>query len=147
MNNIPTSDTSEDVKLQFESFLATIQHHSQRHKHKIPNRVVICPLLYAPKFCDARLSPHENHLSKILEINQWIKKFNENTTQVHIELDAQGVASIPKSAKRPVEHVYDAWNEPTWQRMLHLNSEAKSKAAQVILRVFSELDVKLTSED
>ena len=104
------------------------------------SRVVICPLLFAPKFCDAKLSQNENHLSKILCINKWIKDFNENTTGLHLELDKCGVKNVPKSSDETVEHLYDDWNEPQWNRMLHLSSESKSKVAQQLIQVFTNLD-------
>lgn len=140
MNNVPTTDTPDDVILQFESFLMSIRNHSERYQHTNPNRVVICPLLFAPKFCDAKLSQNENHLSKILCINKWIKDFNENTTGLHLELDKCGVKNVPKSSDETVEHLYDDWNEPQWNRMLHLSSESKSKVAQQLIQVFTNLD-------
>lgn len=38
MNNVPTTDTAPQVILQFKSFLQSIQEHSERHRHKEPNR-------------------------------------------------------------------------------------------------------------
>jgi len=140
MNNVPTSDTTDDVILQFESFLSSIRDHSEKHQHTTPNRVVICPLLFAPKFCDAKLQQKENHLSKIISINKWIKEFNENTTGLQMEMDKFGVKNIPKSSDEIVEHVYEEWNEPQWNRMLHLSSDSKSKVAQQLLEVFTKLD-------
>ena len=59
-------------------------------------RVVICPLLYAPKFCDHLLNKNENLLAKIITVNQWIKNFNESTTGLNLNLDRLGVQSVPQ---------------------------------------------------
>ena len=103
-------------------------------------RVVICPLLYAPKFCDQRLKSDENYLEKIISINEWIKDFNRKTTNLSIDLDSQGVHRIPKLNEEGVQHDYDDWNEPQWNRMLHLNPTAKSIVAQEVIDVFTKLD-------
>ena len=39
MNNVPTTDTPDDVILQFESFLMSISNHSERYQHT--NRYLI----------------------------------------------------------------------------------------------------------
>ena len=39
MNNVPTTDTPDDVILQFESFLMSIRNHSERYQHT--NRYVL----------------------------------------------------------------------------------------------------------
>ena len=77
----------------------------------LENRVVICPLLYAPKFCDAKLSQTENHLPKIFRVNQWIKQFNEMNTGLHINLDEIGVKHVPESPNEKVEHIYGKFRE------------------------------------
>lgn len=38
MNNIPTTDTEDDIICQFKSFLKSIKNHSDKHKHKKPSR-------------------------------------------------------------------------------------------------------------
>lgn len=140
MNNVPTDDTSDEIVFQFESFLRSISEHSEIHGHENPNKVVICPLLYAPKFCDAKLNQSQNHLPKILRVNQWIKEFNKMNTGLSVELDAIGVKRIPESPGEKVEHIYDQWNEREWNRMLHLNPESKSKVADQLINVFSTLE-------
>jgi len=140
MNNVPTEDTHDDIVFQFESFLRSISEHSEIHNHESPNRVVICPLLYAPKFCDAKLNQTENHLPKIFRANQWIKQFNEMNTGLHINLDEIGVKKIPESPTDKVEHIYEQWNETQWQRMLHLNRETKGEVATQLIDVFSALE-------
>ena len=139
MNNVPTTDSAEQIVLQFESLLGTIASHSIKHKIKKPNRVIICPLLYAPKFCDDRLPAPENHLEKIIEVNKWIKGYNKEQTGLKIELDKLGVNEVPKQGEK-VKHNYDQWNEGQWTKMLHLNPAAKSKVAQQIFTVFRKLD-------
>lgn len=103
--------------------------------------MVICPLLFAPKFCDNRISSTDsNFLSKIIKINQWIKDFNTETTGLTVNLDAQGVHDIPTDASRGVQHKYEEWNEPQWSRMLHLSPDAKSIIAREVLDVFKKLE-------
>jgi hypothetical protein len=97
-------------------------------------------LLFAPKFCSNRLPPHENHLSKIIGVNKWIKKYNKKNTGLQINLDKKGVREVPNGVKDPLEHVYEDWNEPEWTRMLHLSSEAKSSIASEVITVFQKLD-------
>ena len=140
MNNVPTQDSAEQIILQFESLLGTIVSHSIKHKHSKKNRVIICPLLYAPKFCDNRLPPEENHLEKIIEVNQWIKEFNQENTNLQIAMDKLGVEEVPKIGCSKVKHDYDQWNEPQWNRMLHLNPKAKSLVAQQIFTAFRKLE-------
>ena len=43
-------------------------------------RIILCPLLYAPKYCDNRLPPSDNKLKDVLEVNRWIHKFNKDNT-------------------------------------------------------------------
>ena len=47
---------------------------------KILFRIIVCPLLYAPKYCDNRLPPKDNKLKDVIEVNQWIHKFNKDNT-------------------------------------------------------------------
>ena len=103
-------------------------------------RVVICPLLYAPKFCDKRLPVEENLTSKIKAINNWITDFNKNTTGLTIPLDEHGIKQVPKSPNlHQIQHIYDDWNEPQWDRMLHLSAETKSSVAKELISVFRKL--------
>ena len=142
MNNIPTEDTADQIILQFDSLLSTISKHSEKHGHKVANRVVICPLLFAPKFCDDRLNPNDNYLDKIINVNKWIKGFNKRQTGLKIGLDKLGVEKVPTEGATSVKHDYGQWNEPQWTKMLHLNSEAKSIVALQVFKVFSKLDKK-----
>lgn len=103
------------------------------------HRIVICPLLYAPKFCDSKLDDDENYLGKIMAVNEWIYKYNEKNTSLHIYLDEIGVKNVPERVDQKVHHIYDEWNEPQWHRMLHLSSEAKSKVAEEVINVFAKL--------
>ena len=41
---------------------------------------MVCPLLYAPKYCDNWLPPKDNRLKDVIEVNQWIHKFNKDNT-------------------------------------------------------------------
>jgi hypothetical protein len=41
VNNIPTSDSAEQIIFQYESFLQSIHAHSKEHNHETPNRFVI----------------------------------------------------------------------------------------------------------
>ena len=147
MNNVPTEDTAEQIILQFTSILGTICKHSVKHGHKVGNRVVICPLLFAPKFCDDRLEPNDNFLDKIIQVNKWIKSFNKEHTGLKIGLDKLGVEKVPKVGATNVMHDYGQWNEPQWTRMLHLNAEAKSIVAQQVFKVFTKLEKKLEKND
>ena len=79
-------------------------------------------------------------MSKILAVNSWIKEFNQNTTGIDFNLDKFGVKSVPNSPDEGVEHVYDEWNEPQWNRMLHLSQDTKAKAANQLIEVFTKLD-------
>ena len=102
--------------------------------------MVICPLLFAPKFCSNRLPPAENHIAKIIGVNKWIKKHNKRSTGLQINLDKKGIKEVPTGVNDPIEHVYSEWNEPEWTRMLHLSSEAKSSIAAEVIEVFQKLD-------
>ena len=102
-------------------------------------RVVICPLLFAPKHCDPRLPKNENHLAKIIEVNEWIREFNNATTGLKINLDAKGVLGIPRDPGDGVQHDYNQWNEPSWFKKLHLTPEAKSSIAIEVVNVFQAL--------
>ena len=51
-----------------------------RFKLEILFRIIVCPLLYAPKYCDNRLPPQDNKLKDVIEVNQWIHKFNKDNT-------------------------------------------------------------------
>ena len=77
---------------------------------------------------------------KIIEVNKWIKNFNEENTGLKIDLDKLGVKNVPKMGDNSVQHDYDSWNEPQWPKMLHLNQDAKSIVAQQLLKVFDKLD-------
>ena len=79
-------------------------------------------------------------MSKILAVNSWIKEFNQNTTGIDFNLDKFGVKSVPNSLEEGVEHLYDEWNEPQWNRMLHLSQDTKAKAANQLIEVFTKLD-------
>ena len=114
----------------------------ERHKKTLSRnfyRVVICPLLYAPKFSDKRLPKTENFTSKIKAVNEWIVDFNKKSTGLHVDLDKYGIKEVPKNDNLEVQHIYEAWNEPQWDRMLHLNPETKSKVALEIIEVFKQM--------
>ena len=51
-----------------------------KFKLEILFRIIVCPLLYAPKYCDNRLPPQDNKLKDVIEVNQWIHKFNKDNT-------------------------------------------------------------------
>jgi len=141
MNNIPSGrDSSKNIVLQLKSLLKSIKRHTKNHDLNTENRVVICPLLFAPKFCSNRLPPAENHLSKIIGVNKWIKKYNRKNTGLQINMDKKGVQEVPNGVNDPIEHVYEDWNEPEWTRMLHLSTEAKSSIATEVITVFEKLD-------
>ena len=115
MNNIPSGrDSSKNIVLQLKSLLKSIKRHTKNHDLNTENRyvltlffygffenlkifvlfcfrVVICPLLFAPKFCSNRLPPAENHLSKIIGVNKWIKKYNRKNTGLQINMDKKGI--------------------------------------------------------
>ena len=104
------------------------------------SRVVICPILYAPKYCDDRLPPGNNYLTKVFEVNAWIHRFNETNSGIPMHLDSQGLVAVPTCSSDGVRHDYSKWREPTWNRMLHMGKEAQESAAQQLLQVFDILE-------
>ena len=104
------------------------------------SRVVICPILYAPKYCDDRLPPGNNYLAKVFEVNAWIHRFNETSSGIPMHLDSQGLVAVPTCSSDGVRHDYSKWREPTWNRMLHMGKEAQESAAQQLLQVFDTLE-------
>lgn len=137
VNNMPTSDTAEDVIFQLKSFVKSIQ---QKSHHSKPNRVVISTILYAPKYCDNSLREKDNMREKVRQVNAWIEQFNEENTGEHLRLHLHGVKGDP--AVGALEHRYDQWNEPQKMRKLHLNLETKAVVAKDLLRIFENLKEK-----
>ena len=133
----PATDSPQVIIRSYQSFLKSIQHHGEIHSVK--NRVVICPILYAPKYCDDRLPPGQNFLHKVFEVNQWIHQFNKEIGGIVIDLDCQGVFSVPSVPDQGVRHDYSKWREPRWHKMLHLGKEAQESAAAQVLQVFKSL--------
>jgi len=138
VNNILTTDSVQIIIKSYQSFIKSIHKHEKRHK--VRNRIVICPILYAPKYCDNRLPPNQNYLHKVFEVNQWIHQFNRQNTGIDIHLDCQGVSFLPTDPSQGVTHNYSQWREPQWQRMLHMGKEAQESAAAQLLQVFESLD-------
>ena len=71
VNNIPTDDTAKDIIFQFKSFVKSIKEHNDK------SRLIVATLLYAPKYCDNRLSNNNNMVEKVREVNKWIEDYNQ----------------------------------------------------------------------
>lgn len=138
VNNILTQDSVQTIVRSYQSFIKDIQRHGA--KYSVTNRVVICPILYAPKYCDDRLAPAQNYLEKVFGVNQWIHRFNQSESGITMNLDQQGVISVPDGPSGGVRHDYSKWREPNWQRMLHMGREAQESAAKQLLEVFDILE-------
>merc|ERR1719300_821069 len=138
VNNILTPDSVTTIIRSYQSFVKDIQRHAK--VNSVNNRVVICPILYAPKYCDDRLPPGNNYLTKVFEVNAWIHRFNETSSGIPMHLDSQGLVAVPTCSSDGVRHDYSKWREPTWNRMLHMGKEAQESAAQQLLQVFDILE-------
>ena len=50
--------------------------------------------MYAPKYCDNRLSAEENMLQKVIEVNRWIHNFNKENTGKFECRNSHGVSGV-----------------------------------------------------
>ena len=62
--------------------------------HSYICRILICPIVYAPKYCDNRLSAEENMLQKVIEVNRWIHNFNKENTGKFECRNSHGVSDV-----------------------------------------------------
>eukprot|EP00088_Acartia_fossae_P001606 TRINITY_DN10633_c0_g2_i1.p1 TRINITY_DN10633_c0_g2~~TRINITY_DN10633_c0_g2_i1.p1 ORF type:complete len:376 (-),score=56.54 TRINITY_DN10633_c0_g2_i1:243-1370(-) len=136
-NNIPTQDTEKEIITQFKSLINTIRAHSIDNNHRIPNRIVLCTILYAPKFSDNSLPRNRNMTDKIRKVNAWIHNFNDESTGLHMKIHLNGVEGDPDT--QFLKHKYDDWNEPEVHRKLHLSSHVKDKIAGEIIQLFRDI--------
>jgi len=137
VNNVPTEDTSQQMIQQFESLIKTIKNQSIQNNHKIPNRIVLCTVLYSPKTCDKSIPPHLNMTQKVREVNNWIHEFNESETGEHLKLHLNGVYGDPDTEN--LVHRYDEWREPEIKRKLHLTNEVKDRVATQVIQLFRKI--------
>jgi len=137
VNNIPSTDSAHDIIFQFKSLVKSILQHSEDQGHVKPSRVVIASLLYAPKYCDARLNPQLNMIDKVRTVNKWIQEYNEKATGKQLDLHLHGVAGDPSIGD--IKHRYEEWREPQWERKLHFTQEVKGTVAKDLIKVFTDL--------
>jgi len=131
VNNIPTDDTAKDIIFQFKSFVKSIKEHNDK------SRVIVATLLYAPKYCDNRLSNNNNMVEKVREVNKWIEDYNQQETGKHLKLHLHGVEGDPSVGN--LIHKYNDWREPQWDRKLHFSQDVKSLIARDLVKLFNEL--------
>lgn len=141
VNNIPTSDSSSIIIQQFESLIKTIKRHSQENNHRVGNRIVLCTVLYAPKFCDRSLPPQFDMKDKVRKVNNWIESWNTAETGLHLKLHLNGVVGDPDKDIEGTDiiHRYEDWKEPQVSRKLHLTNNVKDKVALQVLQLFRDI--------
>ena len=88
-NNIPTTDSGQDIIIQLCSLVLSIKRQNKN------NKVVLASLLYAPKYCDKSLPASRNMLDKVRTVNEWIKEFNSDETGIQFDLSKYGVMRDP----------------------------------------------------
>ena len=132
-NNIPTTDTDEDIKIQLCSLVCTIKRQNDY------NKVVIASLLYAPKYCDKSLPASRNMLEKVRSVNKWIEEFNNDETGIQFDIGKYGVNGDPLKGDY-IEHSYNDWKEPSIDRKLHLSDHVKNEIASELVDTFKKLN-------
>lgn len=145
VNNIPTSDSAESIIFQFKSFVNSIDKHkgcyNEEYEKKFNNKIVICPILYAPKYCDKSLPHSDNQLTKVIRVNKWIQNFNLNRTGFHLNIDIEhGVKKAPEETDHVIHHIYDHWKEPSILKKLHLTPDRKDIIAKQVVELFKNLE-------
>ena len=131
-NNIPTSDTGQDIIVQLLSLVMSIKRQNKN------NQVVLASLLYAPKYCDQSLPASRNMLEKVRTVNRWIRDFNSDETGVQLDLGQYGVRGDPTRGDH-INHCYTDWREPAVEKKLHLTDRVKNEIAEDLVRVFKRL--------
>ena len=139
-NNIPTSDSAQDIIFQFKLLVKAILQHSHDLGHAQPSRVIISSLLYAPKYCDSRLNPKDNKVEKVRLVNKWIQEYNKDATGKQLNLHLHGVIGNPDYGQ--ITHRYEDFRELNWQKKLHCSQRVKGKIAVDLMKLFSDLKSK-----